>query len=140
MRNVSRIDIVLENCEVIGVLAENIGGLQVSGIYHTISRIASNSIRKITRCGSFSIKLLPTANVLTTYLTEWSAQDGGDLPFKRLQEHRDICAIDVIYDDGTNEHIFVPWGGYCEYTNAYQHDEITQDGSLRITIEETEEI
>lgn len=138
MRNVSRIDIVMENCEVLGLPAASVGAMSVRGIERTIGRIAVNAITEMVRCGEFSIELLPNANVTERYLDGWGARSDGDLPFKRLQAHNDICAIDVIYYDGTNEYIYVPWGGDDDYTNEYQRSEMTQDGRLRITIEETE--
>lgn len=137
MRKVSRIDLVLENCEAIGVPAESIGGLIIRGIERSIVRIAVNAIKETVRCSGFYVELLPAMNVTTAYLGGWGARSAGDLPFARLRRHIDICAIDVIYDDGANEYIYVPWGGDSDYTNEYQRSEMTQDGRLRITIEET---
>jgi hypothetical protein len=135
MRSVSRIDIVLENCEVIGVPAENVGEMRISGISRTISRIAVNSINETTRCKEFFIELLPSANETAAFQLTF---DDGFLPFERLTLHHDICAIDVIYDDGTNEYIYVPWGGLSDYVNEAIQTTLTQNGRLRITIEETE--
>lgn len=135
MRSVSRIDIVLENCEVICVPAESIGRFYVSGIYRTISMVAVNSINEATRCKEFFIELLPTANDPAVFRLAFGE---GALPFDRLTRHHDVCAIDVIYDDGTNEYIFVPWGGLSDYVNEAMQTTLTQNGRLHITIEETE--
>lgn len=134
MRRVSRIDLVLENCEVICVPEEKIRRFHVTGISRTVERIAVNSIRENTRCEELFVELLPGANVATAFQTAL----GDVLPFDRLVRHRDICAIDVIYEDGTNEYIYVPWGGDSDYTNESQRSELTEEGRLQITVGETE--
>lgn len=138
MRRVERIDIVLENCEVIEIKAEDTGTIYVGEIYRTIWRVASNSISEIVRSKSVIIELLDRANCSESYANTWSGNE--ELPFDRLTKHRDICALDIVYTDGTNDYIYVPWGGDDDYENSYQESAVTSEGSLRIRIEEKSEV
>lgn len=138
MRRVERIDIVLENCEVIKIRAEDSGSCYVGEIDRTIRRVASNSISEVARSKSVIIELLDRANCSESYATTWDGNE--ELPFDRLTKHRDICALDIVYTDGTNDYIYVPWGGDDDYENSYQESVVTSEGSLRIRIEEKPEV
>ena len=75
---------------------------------------------------------LPDIKNITDFLTE------NENCIERICKHSDICNLDLVYEDGTNEYIRVPWGDK-EYSNEYQTNEIQElrkNKVLRISIVE----
>ena len=38
---------------------------------------------------------------------------------ERIQKGKDITHVDIMYEDGSNQYIQLPWGSISEYTNDY---------------------
>ncbi len=135
MKQVKCIDIVLENCEVIRIMREHIGDFHVLDIKRSISRIAMNSVSGTLSAEEIFIQVSSEANETTSYLTTWSANDTK--PFQRIVQSMDISAIDINYEDGSNEEVLVNWGGDSDYTNEKQTADMNEDtGDLYIAISE----
>ena len=123
---VKQIDIVLENCEVFKVPIEHID-ISATGIKRNIStwnsdgtvldELSADKVILIINSGAFNI----TSNFDESLLD-------------RITKHQDISHIDIIYDDGTNDYVAVPWGDE-EYVNTKQSSTVDED-RLIIRIEE----
>lgn len=122
-----RIDIVLENCEVFEVPIECIN-IRATGIKRNIStwnddgtvltvldELSADKVMIIISSGAFDI----TSNFDNTLLS-------------RISKCGDITHIDIIYDNGTNDYIAVPWGNE-EYVNTKQSSTV-EGGRLIIKI------
>ncbi|SDW24612.1 MULTISPECIES: hypothetical protein [Paenibacillus] len=136
MKDVVFIELVLENCESIEIVAEHMREVRISDITRSIRRIACNSVSETVVCEHFFATIEPQANVGTAY-TFWSGDTAS--PFGRLTEHSDITALSIRYRDGSSEYIYVPWGGDYDYINDYQRVVLNDDGSLTITIDAKED-
>lgn len=135
MKEVKSIELVLENCEMIEIKREHIGSFNLSNIRRSISRIAANSICDSLSAEDAFIQISSKANTINSYSFTWD--DNKILPFDRLTQHKDITAIEIHYEDGSNEYIYVNWGGKSDYTNLYQTSKINQHtGDLYIAISE----
>lgn len=136
MKEIKSIELVLENCEVIEIGRENIGIFFVLDIKRSISRKAVNSISDSTTMEELFMQISSNANNIKSYITTWSE---NKKPFERLMCHEDITAIDINYQDNTNEYISVKWGGNSDYTNIYQTSAMNQyTGDLYIVISKKE--
>ena len=56
--------------------------------------------------------------------------------FSRIMDYADIVAADLIFDDDTRESIYVDWCELDEYKNLNQSTEISETGSLVISIDD----
>jgi len=135
MKNVKYLELVLENCEVIKFNAKHIKTLEIKNIKKEIQRIAFNSILEYIFCEDFIIQISSKANTLDAYETTWGILDNR-LPFERINDFKDIAAIDVCYDDDTTEYIYVNWSkdsGTC--VNSYQSSHINKKtGDLFVVV------
>lgn len=139
MKEVKFIELVLENCEVIRIERKHIGSFFVSNITRSISRIATNSISDSLTAEDICIQVSPKANTPSSFRTGWS--DDKATPFERIIMYDDIAAINIVYQDESEEYIFVNWGGDSKRNNIYQTSMIAERiGNLYIVISEKKKV
>jgi len=137
MNQIKSIELCLENCEVLKFEADQIGRFEVKNIKNEISRIALNSISKLSTCEEFIIQISSKANISESYLTTWS--NNNVLPFERINNGRDIVSVTINYEDGNKENIYVDWDGtYCE--NYLQSSYINKAGDLYIVVSKNKNV
>lgn len=130
MQGVKSIELVLENCESIKFLPEQIGIFCCNNIVAQVARVACNSISKHLICEWMCIEIYSAANQKYTSF----GQESEDTAFDRLMKFGDITAVEVTYEDGSVDYILVPWNDENDYSNKYQTSYITEDNSLHILV------
>jgi len=130
-KQIEKVEIVLENCQIITVEGKHIGDFNCYDIKHSINRTACNSIDEMYTCESFSmsinresaIKVFPDVNAFT-----------------RIMKYPDITSIYIYFTNKKDaKQIYMKWNGdIC--TNEYQKSYINQFGDLFIVIDEKLEI
>ena len=133
---IKKIEIILENCEVITIDGVHIGDFEVSGLETKIRRVACNSISKSTVANKFLMSVYRDANIGKPSM--WTVGGLNELTkgLDRLHNSKDITSIEIHYSDDTSEQIFVTWGGNSDYNNTFQESHINKKGDLFISVEE----
>ena len=130
-KEVSHIELVLENCEVIRFEKNELADFESNNITRGIARLACNSICDTAECESVFIALPPAAN--HRYLSF-----GTDVPstFSRLLDCPDIASIDVHYEDSSHEEILFPWedADECGCSNLLQEAWDAGNGFLAVAV------
>lgn len=152
MNGISKIEIVLENCEVITINEKYIGDFNISNIHTDISRMGCNYIGKMQCCDSFLIEIYRDANVVNK---PFGYEDENQTKiFERIALYNDITSIDVYYDKKydnykdvkTGEHdcIYVPYEeinkNQLGSPNKYQSTYINKYGDLYIVVDKDNKI
>ena len=130
MRQVEKIMLVFENCETAELSAgdmykSDVYSLHIENVSKNIRTVGVNAVYEVIACNHVSFILNPNAN----QNMQWSEID----LFECLSKYRDITHIDVMYDDGTDDYIEVPWGD-DDYDNEYQSASFLDDGRLKVEI------
>lgn len=132
MAEVKKITLGMENCEVWEFERKDIGDMDCVGIRRSVSRIGCNCIKDYTECDEFFLELFSSANVAR----ETPFHDGPKLPFDRITECADIVSVEITYDNGATEDIWVP--SDCDYnvSATTQTCYLSKCGNLYIRISE----
>ena len=133
MRKVVKIEIGLENVDVIEFPEKDIGHIQIKGIHSEIQTIGSGTALEFVSCTDFLLELKSDHEHHEFGMDNDSFKKSA---FSRLSDCDDITSCELFYDDGTSEDIFVPWedatpGGEV---NVYQSSAFKENGSLCIYI------
>ena len=96
MSKVSKIELILENLEVIIIDGEDIGGIDIDDIKTRIQRIACNSINKYNYSDNIAIEIYKGGNKLFNSL---GLQGTEEYAFDRLTQWNDIATIEVHYEE-----------------------------------------
>ena len=96
MSKISKIELILENLEVIIIDSEDIGGIDIVDIKTRIQRIACNSINKYKYSDTVAIEIHKSANKLFNY---FKIEGAEEYIFDRLTHNSDICTIEVHYEN-----------------------------------------
>ena len=147
MRNIAKVDIVLENCEYITLDAKYFGELFVDGIYEQIKRIACNSISNMKSAKEVAIEIFKEANEVD-YCP--FGQDEKVKIFDRLTQYNDITSLTFYYEkknedddkkkkknketEYDKEDIYINWYGDSDNENESQISYISSQGNLYIVI------
>ena len=134
---ISKVELVLENCESVAIDGKYIGDLRIEDIKRSISRIACNAIFDMSSCDHFSMSINRKAE------DDKNASDGlfdafGDevnhcSPFTRINKWQDITSVYIHFTDSRVEQFYVKWSD-DEYNNHYQKSHINKFGDLFIVI------
>ena len=130
---IKKIELVLENCEVVVVDAKYIGFLLIDAVSHEITNFGINDIGEINRCGKFYIELhkdLDKYGVAESYLAHIDEPQPNI--FDRLTYFNDITQVEIHYDNGEVKNYYVDYWG--DETNAYQQSHISAAGHLYIKV------
>lgn len=122
---VTKIHLVLENCEgVVFKYPEEVFCLQTSDIKeHYVSY--SNCIQKQKYIDGFTIVFNSHSGELGTF-----SPDNNILPLERLNKYKDVTAIVIEFEDGTNDYLGVSWEGVeSETIHSGQHLLLTDEGT-----------
>ena len=136
---IDRIELVLENCEVIIIDGKYIGAFYINNIKTNISRIAINSVQKYSTSGDILIEILKGGNV--KYLP-FNIEDYKTTVFDRLTEANDITHVEVHWKDGSCDDIWVEYNdeSHSTFENTYQQSYLSEIGNLYISINKNDDI
>lgn len=152
MNGISKIEIGLENCEVITINGKYIGGFNVSNIHTDISRLGCNYIGKMQCCDSFMIEIFRDANVINKPFGY--EDENGTYIFQRIEQYNDIVNVKIYYDEKDNnykdietgelDNVYVPYEeeneGWLGSPNKYQSTYINKFGDLYIVIDKDKKV
>lgn len=132
MKTVKFIEIVFENCEVIRIPGDRVDGLVLTHPSREFRRIGGKIVSFIA-VENAAFALLPKANV--EYLPFNDEKQVSIKVFDRINQYKDITAINCIYDDNTEELYYVD---YClneaNGDNRFQHNCLEKTGMLYVFI------
>ncbi len=134
---ISKVEIVLENCEMITIEGKHIGAFDLDDITYSISRIACNYIDEMYTCKNFSISIHTDSN--SNKESKWTMgmlEDEQRNPLERIHKYNDITSIYVYFSNNeVPKKFYVSWSG-DDYHNDYQKTYINKFGDLFIVISE----
>jgi hypothetical protein len=131
---IEKIELVLENCEVITVEGKHIGDFNCEDIKYSIDRRGCNYIGKMQTCENFSMSI--HRDCALNKKSEWSFGyiDEERNPLERIFKGNDITGIWIYFKDRKEPKVIYPKWGDGEYDNEYQESYINQFGDLFIVI------
>jgi len=137
---IEKIEIILENCEMIIIEGKYIGDLSIEDIKYSIHRDACNSISEWLTCKELSMSINRNANLDTEEIWTLGLTDNKRDQFARINNHSDITSIYIYFADNKVKHIYVPWNEDSDYFNKYQKSHINNYGDLFILISKESEL
>ena len=109
-KNLKYVDLVLEPVESYRIKADDVVRLDISNIYRDLNYYnIHHRMSEYVRCdeASIDIKMAALQKIETTQYDD----DGNVLTLdRRLNWWKDLVALDLIYDDDSDDYIYVPWG------------------------------
>jgi len=126
------IDFVFENCEVFETSMDNIQCFFLRGITASINAYSGHNgkVSENESAGEFYIWIKDISKV--SNITAWD----DDTFQKRINTVKDICAINLNYENGS-KHYNLPMSD--EYVNNYQHHEPYMENGIVIAIDKNYE-
>lgn len=133
-----KVELVLENCEVITIEGKYIGEFRLENITYSIRRKACNYIGESEVAKHFSMSINRDCNKEEATETSFgTATDWKRNKFERIRQYDDITSIYVYFKGKKKPKVFYTnWGGESEYENDYQKSYINEFGDLFIVIDE----
>lgn len=130
------VEIVLENCEVITIPAEDFEYLSIKDVKESCYIHSSNfSVNRISEYIYMAIK--ESANILANY-PSMTTKEQTQLPFDRLLNFADITQIHFKFEDENKSYfVYTEWHDEDEYSNRFQKSRLL-DGELIISIKSEE--
>ena len=122
-RKIKQLDIVFENCEVFSITPDMIIMCDFGNIYENIGinnfQYEDGEIYRDKCCKSFALAINQKGMSQTG-----GFELGSQTTLEDRLSYNDITHIDIIYKDGSNDYISVPWldKDGSEFTNALQHN------------------
>ena len=128
---IKELDILLKNCDVVGIDKNNIAKLVLRGIHGAYS-YDPPSEAQISIVSKVYMVLSKSADLPHK---KWGIKDCETTVFKRLLAYNDIVAIVLVHDDGRKERYDVDYqeGASAGY-NELQSTELDNEGNLVIKI------
>ena len=126
-KKIERIDIILENLEIISVPVDYIKSIVIQDICSNF--IYTNAPLFFYKCKFLYLIISDKFN--TTIIDKIYGERNS---FKRLTELRDITAIQIFFSNGDDEIVYVDWWELDDEENLNQLSNILSDGSLEISI------
>ena len=119
-QKIERIDVVFENCEVYSLTPDMIVSCGFNHIYKNIGinyfQYEDGEVFNEYNCQEFFLII----NRKGEQARGSSILSDEKVTFKeRIQKGKDITHVDIMYEDGSNQYIQLPWGSISEYTNDY---------------------
>ena len=128
---IKELNILLKNCDVVGIDKDNISKLVLRGIHDAYS-YDPPSEAQISIVSKVYMVLSKNADLPHK---KWGIKDCETTMFKWLLTCNDIVAIVLVHDDGRKERYYVEYqddaSGYC---NELQSTEVDNEGNLIIKI------
>ena len=130
------IKIIFENLDTIDIPAVYFKRFCISGIHTTVERLAPNAIFQRTKADQIELELLAQVDTAMLDMSRdlfFRPEENWSL-LKRIENRRDLAILDLHYDDGSPERIYLPW----EDTANRCHNRLLKtqrnNGNLIITI------
>lgn len=137
--NIKYIDLVLENCDVVRLEPKDVNRFHIKGITEGIDYYdtykGDSHISRTRQCTYFGILIDKPKEILQV---GFSYPDNTNA-YEMITAYSDITAIDIIYEDGTNEYIYVDFNEYNDNYNINQKNEY-YNNMLEVTITESNSI
>ena len=133
MKQITKIDVIFENCEFFSLDAEDLKFVSFDKFETMIRRIACNCVAKIVRANYIELHVKIGLNDI---YNSFGQQDQPASKLERLQDC-DITSFEIFFEDGTSETIYVDWSDESECSNKYQSYFFDDDGTLVVVISET---
>lgn len=143
--NIDKVELLLENCEVITIEGKHIGEFCIDNINHRIERVTCNSIQEIHIAKHFSISIHRDANIEKSMPI-----DGKMKKFSRLHNCHDIvCVYVYLKQDWFKKQkvkcFYVDWyhdrnDSNTTWVNKNQKTHMNQFGDLFITVDRNRNI
>lgn len=128
---IKELDILLKNCDVVGIDKDNIAKLVLRGIHGAYS-YDPPSEAQISIVSKVYMVLSKNADLPHK---KWGIKDCEITMFKRLLTCNDIVAIVLVYDDGRKERYYVDYQeGASSGCNELQSTELDDNENLVIKI------
>ena len=105
------IELTFENLDYIHIPVEYFGEFRITGIRTTVERLAANAILQRTQVEQVEFELLAQVDAALSDMS----RDLSFLPeerlslLKRIENRKDIACLDIYYDDGSSDQIYLPW-------------------------------
>lgn len=133
---IKKIEIILENCEVITVDGKYIGDFNCNNIEYSINRMGCNYIGETYTCKDFSMSIHKDCGLNNKEEWSFGIFDRKSNPLKRINDYKDITSIRIHFTDDKKDakQIYVKWGGDNDYINEYQESYINKFGDLFIVV------
>ena len=129
------IELILSNTDSIEFEAKHITSMYIGGI--TENRvITQDTCLLFKEAENIQLTICNKANV---EYTEFGHNKAATKKFERIQRQADICAINIKYNDATQETINVKWHENDEYINRYQKAYLDENYNFIIEISKTHE-
>ena len=134
---IDKIEIGLENCELITIDGEHIGELNIEDIKYSINRIACNAILELYTCSHFSMSIHRDANKGEKTVSTVGVLDELRQPLNRLNKYPDITSLYVYFaGNDTPKQIRLMWTTGDECNNPNQKTVFNRFGDLYIVVDE----
>lgn len=133
--NIKYIDLVLENCDVVRLEPKDVKRFHVDGITEGIDYYGTSHISRTRRCTYFGILIDNPKEIPQVGFTYPDNTDA----YEMITAYSDITAIDIIYDDDTNEYTYVDFNEHNDFYNINQKNEY-YNNMLEVTITESNSI
>ena len=125
MSNVVSITFVFENCESIDFPIKYVGSFYIGEISSCIKRLALNSVKRIDVAKELFVELFNEGDEEYNYYCTCGK-------FERIMKYRDIVYIEVKYDDGNADTVYVDYDG--EGQNKNQDNWVSKLGNMYVAI------
>ncbi|MCY9592361.1 hypothetical protein PC41400_14930 [Paenibacillus chitinolyticus] len=133
-KEILKLNLVLENTDCIEIENKHIGRISILDIKTSIVA-TRNSTCKFNECDHFALASFRDGDEQYKLPNDFMSTSSK---YTRLKGN-DITSIHIIYNDYTEEELYVPWGD-SEYKNDYQHTYINEHGDLFIVINKNKNI
>ncbi len=133
--NIKYIDLVLENCDVVRLEPKDVKRFHVDGITEGIDYYGTSHISRTRHCTYFGILIDKPKEIPQVGF----AYPDNTNAYEMIIAYSDITAIDIIYDDDTNEYTYVDFNEHNDFYNINQKNEY-YNNMLEVTITESNSI
>lgn len=134
--NIKYIDLVLENCDSVRLEPKDVSRFHIEGITEGIAYYGTykgvSHLSRTRHCTYFGMLI---DNPKEIPQVGFSYPDNANA-YEMIIAHSDITAIDIIYEDGKNEYIYVDFNEYNDNYNINQKNEY-YNNMLEVTITES---
>lgn len=130
MRELSHVELTLENCEFVKVPVSKISYMALEGITRNLTKhYYSNNVLEAEYCSHFNIEIKNPKEIKA-----YNGMGETVTVYEMLTEYPDITVVTLVYEDGSEEDYRVEFseGSY----NDYQHTNYDEEkGELNIIVD-----